>query len=263
MKTISKVDKRIVRRSFAASSQHYDQVAALQRNVAYTLLNKVDTTTTSKTVLDIGCGTGFFTQLLNQKRLREQVIALDLALPMLDESRNRLGTACHYVCADAEHLPIAQNMIDEIYSNLAFQWCCDLNGVFRQLNALLKRHGKLCFSTFGPSTLHQLKTAWLKVDDFSHVNDFVDINDIKIMLEINGFTSINIEEEMIDSRYPDVMSLMRELKDLGAHNATHGRNRGLTGKTKLLEMIDAYAASSDNGIVASYQILYVSAIKNG
>ena len=38
-----------------------------------------------------------------------------------------------------------------------------------------------------------------------------------------------MDMEYITLTYDDVISVMRDLKAIGAHNVTQGRNRGLTG----------------------------------
>ena len=53
---------------------------------------------------------------------------------------------------------------------------------------------------------------------------------------------------------------MKELKGIGAHNATRGRNRGLTGKRNLLNMAAAYEQSgTGDELSATFEIIYLVA----
>jgi malonyl-CoA O-methyltransferase len=54
------------------------------------------------------------------------------------------------------------------------------------------------------------------------------------------------------------MTLMRDLKTLGAHNVNQGRRRGLTGKHALKTMIEAYEDFRDEQdlLPASYDVIY-------
>ena len=62
--------------------------------------------------------------------------------------------------------------------------------------------------------------------------------------------------------YADVRSLMLELKAIGAHNATAGRARGLTGKRGWQAMLANYETRRmSNGLPATYELFYVSARK--
>jgi malonyl-CoA O-methyltransferase len=73
------LDKTNIKRAFAASAQHYDRVAALQRGVGEALLAQPHTLEPNATqrVLDIGCGTGFLTHALSQRYRTAQLYALD------------------------------------------------------------------------------------------------------------------------------------------------------------------------------------------
>ena len=90
MQAVFKLDKRYVRRSFAAASETYDGMADLQRKVGLTLLNQYPIEITQGNILDLGCGTGFITQqLLSRMPVQVQVFALDIALPMCREAKNK------------------------------------------------------------------------------------------------------------------------------------------------------------------------------
>ena len=50
------------------------------------------------------------------------------------------------------------------------------------------------------------------------------------------------------------------LKSLGAHNVTHGRSRGLTGKRRIAAMREAYEQYRHDGLLpASYEVVYAHA----
>jgi malonyl-CoA O-methyltransferase len=57
--------------------------------------------------------------------------------------------------------------------------------------------------------------------------------------------------------YDDVLTLMRELKAIGAHNVTAGRARGLTGRRRLAAMTQAYEDRRRDGkLPATYEIIH-------
>ncbi len=256
------VEKSQVKKSFSASSQYYDQVAGLQRDVARRLMNVIaEDVFQPERILEIGCGTGFFSGLLLGLEGARSLTVLDIAQPMVVEARRQHQSSCSYVCADAEALPFQAGAFDAAYSSLALQWCPNIRHVFGDCYQLLREHGRLCFSTFGPATLQELKSAWRKVDDFSHVNDFLSADELQSEIRQAGFSSIKVKEQMIETVYPDVMNLMQELKGLGAHNVTRSRKRGLTTRRQLRAMMNAYAEQSNPTLRASYQIYYITACK--
>jgi malonyl-CoA O-methyltransferase len=266
------VDKAKVKGSFAKAAQSYDAMANLQRRVGQELLELSAMKNLHGTVLDVGCGTGFLTGKLSALPGYQAIIALDIALPMLQMARDHLMTGsplkdCQsysnklfYLCADAEKLPLQSQSVDSIFSNVALQWCQNLNAVFSDFNRILKPNGQLVFSTFGTQTLQELKAAWAIVDSYTHVNDFYAVDEIKVFLKRAGFQQIAIETKIYCSYYQSVWELMRELKGIGAHNVTAGRNRKLTTRRQLQGMVAEYESlRTEQGIPATFEVIYVFA----
>ncbi len=255
------IDKGKVKQSFSHAASHYDEIAVLQKKVGLDLLNRFDVDY-SKRFLDLGCGTGFLTQELIQKGGAQEIIAVDLALSMLKVARGKREqlASVQYICGDAGNLPLINNTIDIIISNLALQWCQDLAQVFNGFNQVLKQRGALMFSTFGPATLQELKSSWQKVDDYEHVNRFYTVEEMRVFLQQSGFTHIDIATKQYELKYPTVLALMKELKGIGAHNVLSGRKRKLTSKGEMQRMIDEYESYRVNGLIpATYDIIFVSA----
>lgn len=216
----------------------------------------------NKIIVDLGCGTGFLTKHLSQTANVQQIIAIDIALSMLNFARIKLNQQkkLQYVCADAEKLPLNNHAIDVIYSNLTLQWCQNLISVFNGFNQALKSGGKLLFSTFGVATLYELKHAWAKVDAHTHVNNFYTAKDIVGFLHCAGFSNITLESKRYKSNYHSVIDLMRELKGMGAHHVISGRNPNPTSKIKLQCMINIYENYRTKGLIpATYEIIFVAA----
>jgi malonyl-CoA O-methyltransferase len=253
------LDKAKIRHAFAAACATYDRAAHLQRTVGAALLQAGGVAGQGGTLLDIGCGTGFLTGELLARTTAQHIIALDMALPMLHATRQKCAAGVGYVCADAEALPLADESIDGVFSNLALQWCTRLDTVFGDIRRVLKPDGRLLFSTFGADTLHELKTAWASVDDYRHVNDFYDEKYIVESLQRAGFSAINSHRQIYTPRYGSVLALMHELKHLGAHHVQAGRNQHFTSKTALQRMVAAYP--SVPAITATFDVLTVSATR--
>ena len=169
----------------------------------------------------------------------------------------RLRRRCGFIVGDAESLPLADASVDMIFSNLTVQWCNDLPRVFAEFKRVLAPGGMLLFTTFGPDTLRELRESWRDVDGFSHVNGFFDMHDIGDALLHAQFAEPVMDVERLTMTYPDVMTLMRDLKQLGAHNVTQHRNRGLTGRHRLQQLQQAYETYRQGGVLpVSYEVIY-------
>ncbi len=258
-------DKRAMRTAFEHSAAHYDEVAVLQREVASRLLERLDLFKLQPhAILEVGCGTGYCTGALATHYPKARIVAMDIAHAMVRHTRERFSffqrkwRGHGFACADAEKLPFADQSFEMIFSNLTVQWCGDHEGVFNEFRRVLKPGGVLLFSTLGPDTLKELRAAWATVDGHVHVNQFTDMHDIGDAMVRARLADPVMDMEMITMTYRDGMTLMRDLKVLGAHNVNAGRNPGLTGRARINAVLDAYEQfrNSDGLLPASYEVLY-------
>jgi malonyl-CoA O-methyltransferase len=254
------IDKRSARRAFDQAAADYDQAAVLQREIADRMLERLDYVRLEpRVVLDLGAGTGYAVEALQRRYRKARVLALDFSLAML-RSASRRGSWLRRprcVCADAEALPLADGCVDLIFSNATLQWCNDLDHTFRELLRVLRPGGLLMFTTFGPDTLKELRSAWAAVDGYSHVSPFPDMHDLGDALVRARFAEPVMDAERLTVTYPTVRGLMGDLKLLGARNATVGRPRGLTGRERLRAVEAAYEAHRrDGSLPASYEVVY-------
>ncbi len=254
-----------VRRAFSRAATAYDALALLQHQVESELLDRLTLLRAAPLrVLDVGAGPGRASAAMRKRFPNAEVIALDMALPMLRVAKSRAGwwRPFRRVCGDARALPIADQSVDVLFSSLCLQWCEDLNPVFAEFRRVLRPGGWLFFSTFGPDTLTELRQSFAAVDSDPHVNIFIDMHDIGDRLLAAGFRDPMLDVEHYSLRYSDPKILMRELKGIGAGNADAGRPRGLTGKRKLIAMLAAYEQfrGDDQRVPASYEVVYAQAI---
>jgi malonyl-CoA O-methyltransferase len=251
------LDARQIRRAFGRAAATYAQHAALQREVEDRLLERLDYYAGKPLrVLDLGCGPGRASNALRKRFGAAQVIALDLALPMLQRLKLGWRRPLMRVCADARALPLADASIDVLFSNLCIQWIDDLPALFDEFRRVLRPGGYLAFSTFGTDTLHELRAAWATADRAPHVSAFAHIAQVGDALMAAGFKDPVLDTEQFTLTYPDAASLMRELKALGATNADARRKRGLTGKLRFRQASDAYERfRSDGALPATYEVI--------
>ncbi len=255
------IDSRQARRSFQAAAQQYDAAAVLQREVGQRILTRLDYIRVEPDrVLDLGAGTGYFAEKLLQRYSRAGVIAVDFAHAMTRAAakRGRWRRRPSSVCATASALPFSAQTFDLIFSNLMLQWCQPLSVYFAEMRRLLKPGGVLMFSTFGPDTLKELRGAWAVVDEYPHVHEFSDMHDIGDAMLAAGFADPVVDMELLTVTYADVLTLLRDLKSIGARNAAQGRARGLLGRQRYAQLCAAYEQfrSAEGRLPASWEIIY-------
>ena len=266
-------EKRAVRRSFERAAASYDAHAVLHREIASRLLEHLDPIRIDpQRVLDLGCGTGAAMGALRARFPRAQVVGIDIALAMLRAASKRVpawrrwlgARAQGLACADAERLPLAASTVDFAFSNLALQWC-DAPTLLAEVARVLPPGGLFLFSTFGPDTLKELRTAFSAAGDGdAHVHAFTDMHDVGDALVHAGFADPVMEMEMLSLEYASVEALARDLKAVGARNALASRARGLYGRNRWARVAAAYEASRRAGALpASYEVIYGHAWKTG
>jgi malonyl-CoA O-methyltransferase len=258
------LDKRRFRNAFERAASRYERAAVLQREVGARLLERLDYIRIDPgCIVDLGSGPGLCTGLLGKRYKSAEVVALDLAPAMVTQARQKLSwwekpfSKQHFLCADAERLPLADRSVDFIFSNLTLQWCRDLEQTFAELHRVLKPNGLLMFTTMGPDTLKELRESWRAADDRIHVHPFLDMHDIGDALMRSRFADPVMDMEYLTVTYQDARTLMRDLKTIGAHNAAESRNRGMTGKARLKSMLAHYETYRRDGqLPATYEIVY-------
>jgi len=261
--SLTPLDKNAIKLAFDRAASGYDSYAVLHQEIESRLLERAEFQRIEPgMILDLGCGTGCASQALAKQFQPAKVIALDWAPAMLAKTgvgANSMGGVCR-LCADMHVLPLAARSVDLIFSSLALQWSYDLPAIFREFRRILKPDAMLIFTCFGPDTLFELKQAWRAVDDLPHVNDYPDMHDIGDELLAAGFSGPVMDSERLTLEYRDVLSLMRELKGMGAHNVASHRLRGLTGKVRMERMIQAYEQFRRNDrYPASFEVVYGTA----
>ena len=255
-----RLDRGRLRAAFDRASAGYEAAAGLQARVATELLERlVAFEFAPRVVLDLGCGTGRVTRELKRRYPRALVIALDLAPGMLREARGNqmLWRRFARLNADALRLPLAGSSVDLVFSSLVLQWCEPLEQALAEVRRVLKPGGFFAFSTLGPDTLKELRAAWAEADGLTHVNRFLDVHDVGARCAGSGLTEPVLDVDRIELGYPDTLTLMRDLKAIGAHNVTAGRPRSLIGRARLKRMSEAYEAFRRGPVLpATYEVIY-------
>lgn len=105
--------------------------------------------------LDIGCGTGNYTNALNERGF--QFIGIDPSIEMLQKARLN-NQSINWQIGTAEKTGLPENSIDGIVATLTIHHWTNLSRAFSELKYVLKPGGKIIVFT---STPKQMKGYWL------------------------------------------------------------------------------------------------------
>ena len=251
------IHQQEIAKGFSAAAKTYRQHNQLQQLSAVELLKPMKA---SELTLDIGAGPGTHFDKSNK------VIALDLAMGMLKELKANYSDY-QAICADASHLPFHENSFDTIYSNLAMQWCPDLQIAVKESHRVLKPQGYCHISLVVNGSLNELTQLGLQKNQF--------LTQIEITSAFNScdWQSLSIQLIPITVYFDNLKALLYSLKGIGASTKLANSNTdniankdavpsGLKGRNYWLQMCKlAETLATSKGIPLSYQIAVIQGQK--
>jgi malonyl-CoA O-methyltransferase len=259
-------NKQQVAAAFSRAAETYDSVADFQRAVGARLLSLLPESICPAHIqqwLDLGCGTGYFCEHLQQRFASARGTGLDLAQGMLAFARTRCPDLS-YICADAEQLPLQDNSQDLVFSSLALQWCTDFSKVLREAQRVLKPGGVLLFSSLADGSLIELRRSWQAVDNATHVNQFRTLKRYQELTAASALQVLDLHCHTHIYHYAKVADLTHELKHLGADHLQDGRAPGLVSRQGLQRLLNAYEYyRQPQGLPATWQVVYGVLRKEG
>lgn len=270
-------DKIQVQKNFGKYAVTYDQYAVIQKEMAEELLEIVKKTGLSfRNILEIGCGTGFLTELLAAEYPAAQITATDIAPEMIAVAKEKLAVYPNisYFTADGENLSGQENIrssqqFDLIVSNAVFQWFSDYKEAFAQFHSYLEYNGYLIFSTLSSGTFKELyvclkegrknlTTCSQAKQESANKEPFIENKHLENVMKSTGFKNIGLEETTKQEYFGSCRDFLKSLKMIGAHNYLSDElsAKGLgSGIFSLIKNYDALF-SGEKGVTATYQCLY-------
>lgn len=247
----------IIKKNFSRYAVSYDRFADVQNYAGSKLLEQLGTGQFDN-ILDVGCGTGNYTKLLQQRFPSASITALDICDKMLGIAKGKLDAEkTEFITADAQNVRL-NGRFDFISSNACFQWFDDLDHVLSGYRDILNPGGVILFSIFGPKTFCELskslETLYNKVVPISS-DAFVDEETISKILNEN-FDKPTIAEDMHKQTYSSLHNLLNTIKYTGTRGG--GINGESLGRRRLMELERIYKKRFGD-IVATYQIFYCRA----
>ena len=221
--------------------------------------------------LDLGTPTDAVRRVLAASGKVGTIIAADAlagtaAFRHLSDSRGK-GEAQLCIAADEEALPLRDASLDLVVSALALQFVNDLPGALIQIRRALRPDGLFLAALAGGETLTELRQAFAvaeaEIEDgiSPRVAPFSDVRDMGALLQRAGFALPVTDVDRLTARYDSPISLMHDLRRMGATNALVERSRRPLKRATLTRMSEVYAerfADRDGRIRATFEIIWLS-----
>ena len=261
-----------VRRQFDMRAARFAASEALPREVGRRLIERLQYIRLAPhQILDVGCGTAETCTPLLAQYPRAHWIGVDISERMLKAARpegarawmkRRLrGASSCRVAGDGGRLPVGDNSIDLVFSNLMLHWHPRPHTVFPEWKRVLKKDGLLMFSCFGPDTLKELRAAAAALPN-ARPMPFVDMHDFGDMMVASGFATPVMDAEAITLTYASPQELLREVRALGG-NPRDDRAHGLPSTSQAHALLSALEAQrgDDGRIRLTFEVAYGHAWK--
>ena len=187
--------------------------------------------------------------------------------PLLSQARQKLAPP--WWNRWRNRLPGFASSLDQpaqmVWANMGLHMQARPQALMAQWHAALAPEGVVMFSCLGPDTLRSLKGIYSQQAWPPAAHDFTDMHDWGDMLLEAGFAQPVMDMEHITLTYPDVPSLLAELRTLG-RNLHPQRFSGLRGKNWLTSLHQALAQGlispqSSGRLVLNFEVIYGHAFK--
>ena len=236
--------------NFSKYAHVYDKHAQLQKLMAEKLASFLPNDMPEQ-ILEIGCGTGLFTKYLLAQPA-QKIFLNDISNEMIECMKLKLSLPLysHIIPGNAELLDF--QMVDMITANAVFQWFKDPRNVLRRLNSYIKPNGRLVFSTFGPSSLAELR----RIASLASPVSLLSNTEWSDLIEEAGFTLSLSATESHKIFFSNTLELLKNLQQMGAAPTR------MTSSKELRQLINDYDQmhSTEQGVYANWELLYFSAI---
>jgi malonyl-CoA O-methyltransferase/biotin synthesis protein BioG len=246
------MNKMLITRCFAKAAESYEEEATVQRRVALKMMSLLETHIRPgccRKILEIGCGTGFFSRMLAGRLQPEQMLLNDICPEMNERLKNLLSEHIHFESGDAETYPFS-GKYDLVASCSTVQWFKDIDAFFSRIHSLLTADGMLAFSTFGCDNIKEVTSLTGKgLSYFSRE-------------ELNGKLSgrydvLYTSEEKVLKRFKNPGDVLYHLKRTGVT----GIDRQKWTRTNLIQFCNDYKTlyGNDKEVTLTYHPIYVIA----
>ncbi|MGE0268803.1 MAG: methyltransferase domain-containing protein [Candidatus Omnitrophota bacterium] len=218
------IDRKI-RKSFSDAAFQYDLLSSLHKEIGRELSRKVIDNDQVAHILDIGMGTGWLTNRLSFFLPDSLIVGLDFAPGMVNTAKKKWEDI-KVIQANAGVLPFKGKSFDLIVSNLAYQWIHDLDRTFRGNYEVLNDGGKIYLTAFGFNTFKELFHSFEQTRSGSRISGAAfrrlpSLDDMTRGIEKAGFKKIKSDYEIIKVHFPDMIGLIKWIKDIGANVLNH------------------------------------------
>ena len=210
------MDAKQIAQRFQQAHHSYATHAVVQKQVAQQLMQTMAhliQVPHLPRVLEIGCGTGLFSQLFLQHYSVDHLFLNDLYDDVKQnfEADERLL----WGIGNIEQMALPQNL-DAVLSCSVLQWIQDLDALIQKVAQALKPHGYFCFASYTEHNLKEIKV--LTGQGLTYLSQ----DELNQRLIAAGFDVCFIEDVQQQLMFESPRAVLKHLKATGVQATAHG-----------------------------------------
>ncbi|NVM22637.1 MAG: methyltransferase [Desulfobacterales bacterium] len=258
--------QRSVTARFSAASATYHEKADVQRIVAGNLSSLASVGRPVERILEIGCGTGGLTELLLEHFPAAAIDAIDVSREMIDRAQERLSShdRVRWFVSDLRTYETTVSY-PLIASSSSMHWISPVEDGLTLVADLLDAGGELLAALMLHGTLGELRTMRLGVAPHKPPLGRLPLaEEVLSGLEKAGLRVLEKRQETIRKDYVSAGAFLRTIHEQGLTGGTVSSSERPLTRVELRRLTAGYDAGYGNGgsgVFASYEVLYVRAIK--
>ena len=251
------LNKQLVKNNFSKAVNSYEEYAVVQDYMGQELIKQIELKREVNNILEIGAGTGLFTEKLLAKFADSHYLLVDISPAMIKKCQHKFAAnnQIDYLTADAENMDLDQKF-DLIVSNAVIQWFKNLGQTIDKFMSYLKDGGKLYLSTFGADHFQELTDCCNQVlgADFSQ-----DFKSKKTLINnLNNYCSdLKVKEDEYIEKFSSVRQFLKATKKIGANSAKQNRPKLTPGKLRKIEEVYSKKYSQAGEIIVTHHLLFL------
>lgn len=211
-------NKSRISKGFSRAVKSYDDSAFAQQHIAHEMIRLINECVEAdkvSTILEIGSGTGFFSDLLLENFNPDKLILNDISNVYADCYENFPKEKIILNFEDAEKADFQQD-IDMIASCSTFQWFEFLEKFFKKTLNWLTDSGILAFSTFGVDNLKEIRAIT------NRSLRYIPLIELKEILKPD-FEILAASEKEIIFKFESPLDVLYHLKSTGVTNISNNK----------------------------------------
>lgn len=167
---------------------------------------------------------------------------------------------------DSAELAIGRQAHDLVVHAFGLHWADDPVGQLVQSRLALLPDGLFLGVMFGGETLHELRAALAEAETrvsgglSPRVLPMADLRDLGGLLQRAGFALPVADSAKLTVRYPDLATLVRDLRGMGETNALAARDRRVPRRALFAETERLYRAhfADDTHLIATFELVFLT-----